>query len=85
MKRITYLCVILHVKHKKWPILAVFTGFLILMAAKMSTIKLVTSHVSSSATAEYSIPRLVGKIKGFPLKVKYFEILQSARSLKQEN
>ena len=30
MKRITYLCVILHVKHKRLPILAAFTRFLIL-------------------------------------------------------
>ena len=30
MKQNTYLCVILHVKHKKLPILAVFTRFLIL-------------------------------------------------------
>ena len=39
MKRIiTYLCVILNVKHKKWPILPVFTEFLILMAAKIANI-----------------------------------------------
>ena len=30
VKRSTYLCVILHVKHKKLPILAVFAWFLIL-------------------------------------------------------
>ena len=30
MKRIIYLCVILHVKHKRLPILAAFTRFLIL-------------------------------------------------------
>ena len=52
MKRITYLYVILHVKHKKWPFLAVFTGFLILMAAKMATKKVVTSQASSSATTD---------------------------------
>ena len=52
MRRITYLCVILHVKHKKWPILAVFTGFLILMAAKMATKKVVTSQASNSATID---------------------------------
>ena len=52
MRRITYLCVILHVKHKKWPILAVFTGLLILMAAKMVTKKVVTSQASGSATTD---------------------------------
>ena len=52
MKRITYLYLILHVKHKKWPILSVFTGFLILMAAKMATKKVVTSQASSSATTD---------------------------------
>ena len=52
MRRITYLCVILHVKHKKWPILAVFTRFLILMAAKMATKKVVTSQASNSATTD---------------------------------
>ena len=52
MKRIiTYFCVILNVKHKKWPILAVFTGFLILMAAKIATI-IVTSQASSIATTD---------------------------------
>ena len=30
MKRITYLCVIVHVKHKRLSILAAFTRFLIL-------------------------------------------------------
>ena len=30
MRQNTYLCVILHVKHKKLPLLAVFTRFLIL-------------------------------------------------------
>ena len=30
MKQSTYLCVILHVKHKKLPILAFFAGFLII-------------------------------------------------------
>ena len=30
MKQSTYLCVILHVKHKKLPILAFFTRFLII-------------------------------------------------------
>ena len=67
MKRITYLCVILHVKHKKWPILAVFTGFLILMAAKMVTKKVVTSQASSSATTDKVYLVIVGKVKGLPL------------------
>ena len=29
MKQTTYLCVIWHFKHKKWPVLSVFTWFLI--------------------------------------------------------
>ena len=42
MTQSTYLCVILHVKHKKLPILSVFKRFLVLgksnMAAQMATI-----------------------------------------------
>ena len=36
-KQSTYLFVILHVKHKESPILAVLTGFLILDKSKMAT------------------------------------------------
>ena len=71
-----YLCVTVHVKHKKLPFLAVLTWFLILGKIQdggNDGDHCRWRHRPPAAPAPTNIPYLVKKIKGFSLKVKSFQ------------
>ena len=71
-----YLCVIIHVKHKKIPFLAVLTWFLILGKIQdgcQDGDHCWWRHIPPAAQPPMNIPHLVKKIRGFPLKVKLFQ------------
>ena len=77
MKRITCLCVILHVKHKKittefWTFLRDFYS---LVKSKMAIMFGDVTFLQQRHHRQ-NIPHLVGKIKGFALKVKSFRYTQ---------
>ena len=80
MKRSTYLGIILHVKHKTFPILGVFTWFLILGKIQDSGLRwwpcLVTSQTSSSASTHKLYLILSRRSKVFHWKYCLFKILQ---------
>ena len=80
MKQSTYLCVILHVKHKKLPILAFFAGFLII--GKIQGGGQDGDQASqASTTHKNNKPHPVKKIKDFPLKVKSIPITATYQKL----
>ena len=69
MMQTAYSCVILHVKHKKLPFIAILTWFL--AKTKMATI-FGDVTVLQQHHPPWNIPHLVSNIKGFPLKTKSF-------------
>ena len=69
MMQSAYSCVILHVKHKKLPFIAILTWFL--AKTKMATI-FGDVTVLQQHHPPWNIPHLVSNIKGFPLKAKSF-------------
>ena len=69
MMQSAYSCVILHVKHKKLPFIAILTWFL--AKTKMATI-FGDVTVLQQHHPPWNIPHLDSNIKGFPLKAKSF-------------
>ena len=73
MTQSAYLCVILHVKHKKNTISRSFNLISNPRWRPRWRPLLVTSQASSSATNHKIYLIFVKKVKGFPLKVKLFQ------------
>ena len=67
-----YLCVILQVKHKKLPFIAMLSWFLILDKIQDGDHCWWRQRTLAAPPPTYNIPNLVEKIKGFPLQAKSF-------------
>ena len=83
MTQSTYLCVILHVKHKKLPILSVFTRFLFLGKTPRWRPFLGTSQASSSATTHKIWLILLRRWNAFQWRQNLFEIQQHIKTSRE--